>query len=287
MIVEAKYNQRGYQKAIKQLFDGMNRFAEVFSALGMTTTWKHVGVFYAHVPGELSLFDCNPCSTFAIIGEDEIPGKMKDIEKFVIQSHENWNPSDHLEEFVEICKQLLFIAQGDPYAPVTGSNIVAKTLQHMLRASDVESIFLWTLEQLSLVEAMNLFYVLIDASYSTGKTEVLKYYGKGKKKNGEKLHYFNHRPVKMKDNSNLLPFTSVLQGQFPDGVVKETTFQFGVDPIEDFLQEYSIEPDHNVIIDELICTKYNKQFLDSLIKLKDNVKSLWIAMGAQPVTGNV
>ena len=43
--------------------------------------------------------------------------------------------------------------------------------------------------------------------------------------------------------------------------------------------------DHHLIFDELICTKYDRHFLDSLKALKENVKSLWIAMGAVPVTG--
>ena len=55
---------------------------------------------------------------------------------------------------------------------------------------------------------------------------------------GENLHYFNHRPVKMRGNKNLLPFTLVLQGEFPEGVVKETTFQFGIDSIKGFLQKH-------------------------------------------------
>ena len=285
MFTEVKSNQKAFPKAIKQLCDGKERLQEVYSAIGLTTKFRFVGVFYAHVAANLPMFDCEPCTTFAIVGEENIPGNMEQIEELVMESHENWNPSDHVEEFVELSKQLLFIAQGDPYAPVTGSNIVAKTLQHVLRASNVESIFLWTPEQLSLIQAMTMLYVFIDAFYSTGKTEVLKYYGKGKIKSGEPLHYFNHRPVKMKGNLNLLPFTLVLQGQFPEGVVKETTFQFGVDSVRGFLQEHGIEPHHHVIFDELICTRYDKQFLDSLKALKENVKSLWVAMGAQPVTG--
>ena len=89
----------------------------------------------------------------------------------------------------------------------------------------------------------------------------------------------------MKGNLNLLPFTLVLQGQFPEGVVKETTFQFGIDSIKRFMQEHGIEPDHHVIFDELICTKYDKRFLDSLVALKNSVKSLWIAMGSVPLLG--
>ena len=128
-------------------------------------------------------------------------------------------------------------------------------------------------------------YLFLDAFYSTGKTEVLKYFGKYNLGKGEIVHYFIQRPKGMDQNSNLLPFTLMLQKEFRSGVVKETPFQFGIDPVEDFLKQYEIEPTHHVIFDEVICTKYNKSFIDSMIKLKNSVASLWIAMGAQPITG--
>ena len=77
----------------------------------------------------------------------------------------------------------------------------------------------------------------------------------------------------------------MLQKEFRSGVVKETPFQFGIDPVEDFLKQYEIEPTHHVIFDEVICTKYNKAFVDSIVKMKNNVASLMVAMGAQPTTG--
>ena len=170
-MVEVKSSQRGYQKATKQMFDGKERLEEIFSALGITA-WKFVGVFYAQNGLELPLFDCQHCSTFAIITEDEIPSKLKNVEKEVQLRQEDWNPSDHVEEFVELVKQLLFIAQGDPYAPVTKPNIINKTVKHVECASNVENIFLWTPEQLSLIQAMNLPYVFLNAFYSTGKTKI-------------------------------------------------------------------------------------------------------------------
>ena len=285
LLVEVKSSQKGYQKATKQMFDGKERLEEILSALGITA-WKYVGVFYAQIGIELPLFDCQHCSIFAIIGKDEIPDKLKKAEEEVMNKHENWNPSDHIEEFIELVKNLLFIAQGDPYAPVTKSNIITKTTKHVHCASNVENIFLWTPEQLSLIQALNLLYIFLNAFYSTGKTEVLKYYGKRIVKKRGILHYFNHRPIKMRGSSNLLPFTLMLQGEFPEGVVKETTFEFGVDSVEDFLRDHGIESDHYVIFDELICTKYTKGFLDSVIAMKNSVKSLWVAMGAQPITGN-
>ena len=78
----------------------------------------------------------------------------------------------------------------------------------------------------------------------------------------------------------------MLQNHFPPGVVKETTFQFGIDSVKGFLQEYGIEATHHVIFDEVICTKYSTGFLESLIAMKKNVGSLWVAMGAQPISGN-
>ena len=128
-------------------------------------------------------------------------------------------------------------------------------------------------------------YLFLDAFYSTGKTEVLKYFGKYNLGKREIVHYFIQRPKGMDQNSNLLPFTLMLQKVFPSGVVKETSFQFGVDPVEDFLKQYGIEPTHHVIFDEVICTKYNKAFVDSIVKMKNNVASLMVAMGAQPTTG--
>ena len=285
MCLEVKSNQKAYQKATKQLFDGKERLEEIFAAIGMTSEWKFVGVFYAHIAAELPLFDCPPCSTFAIIGEEEIAKKLPKIEEEVMKMHEKWMPELHVEEFVKLATHLLFIAQGDPFAPVTGSNILDKTTKHVQLAGRVENIIFWTLEQMCLIDALKLAYVVLDSFYSTGKSEVLKYYGKGQLKKGLTIHYFNHRPIKMKGSKNLLPFTLMLQGEFPEGVVKETTFQFGVDSVKGFLKDHAIQPDHTVIFDEVICTKYTKEFMDALIEIKNSVESFWIAMGAEPLFG--
>ena len=110
------------------------------------------------------------------------------------------------------------------------------------------------------------------------------YYCKDKQTKGEIVHYFNQRPIGHNEDFGLLPFTLMLQNQFSSNVVKETTFLFGVDSIKGFLQKYEIEPTHHVIFDEVICTKYSNRFTDSLIAMKENVASLWVAMGSQPIT---
>ena len=180
MLIEVKYNQKAYQKATKQLFDGKDRLEEIFSILGMTTAWQYIGVFFALEGDGTPLFDCEKCSTFGIIGEESIAEHLETIEEEISKKNENWNPGDHVEEFVELAKQVLFVAQGDPFAPVTGSNIINKTVKHVNLASAVENIIFWTLQQLSVVEAMNVLFLILDAFYSTGKSEILKYYTMGK-----------------------------------------------------------------------------------------------------------
>ena len=41
-----------------------------------------------------------------------LPEKMKSIEKEVAISNENWKPSEHVEEFIKVAKEILFITQG-------------------------------------------------------------------------------------------------------------------------------------------------------------------------------
>ena len=72
----------------------------------------------------------------------------------------------------------MFIAQGDPYAPVTDSNLVNHISQHVKSASSFESIFFWTQEQLSLIQALELSFVFLDAFYSVGKSVILRYIAK-------------------------------------------------------------------------------------------------------------
>ena len=79
----------------------------------------------------------------------------------IVKKNEGWNPSEHVKEFVDLAKHLLFIAQGDSRAPVTGSNRIDKTVDHVERASSVKYIFHWTPQQLSLVQALELLYVII------------------------------------------------------------------------------------------------------------------------------
>ena len=67
MLIEVKSSVKAYQKATKQLFDGIERLKEVFGAVGITTSWLFVGVFFSFGGSEKPLFECKECSIFAIV----------------------------------------------------------------------------------------------------------------------------------------------------------------------------------------------------------------------------
>ena len=171
-IIEVKSNANKLQTAKKQLLDGKTRIDEIFGAIGLrSTAWKYAGIFVAlHGSVSDSLLNCeNDCSTFAIIGEDNFAAKFKEMEATIIESHQSWDPSKHVDEFIDLSQELLFIAQGNPLAPVTGSKIVEATCKAIDDVSTVKNIFFWTIQQLDIIQA-ELLFVLLDAFYSTGKT---------------------------------------------------------------------------------------------------------------------
>ena len=185
MIWEVKWNQKQYQKAKKQLFDGIERIQEILAAIGLTaTSWKLVVVFFAFVGTE---FECDRCSIFTIIGEAAIHPNLQRIEEKVAKKHQKWIPGDHVQEFKDVTKEILFIAQGDPNAPIIGEYIINKTVAHVEHASSLENTILWTPEQLALIQENpeNLPHVLFDNFYSTGKSRILRHYGKRNLKNIE------------------------------------------------------------------------------------------------------
>ena len=134
-------------------------------------------VFFANIG---TAFDCEVCSIFTIIGEGAIHGNLKRIEEKVAEKHQSWEPANHVQEFVDLTKEILFIAQGDPNAPVTGENVINKTIEHVEQVSSLENTIPWTPEQLALVQEnpKNLPHVLFDNFYSTGKSRILRHYGK-------------------------------------------------------------------------------------------------------------
>ena len=206
MIIEVKASSSLFQKAKKQMFDSKEKIEEICGILGPSTQWLFLGVFFALEDNlEKPLFDCScplPCDTFAIIGRENIENKLRRIDLIAIQTrankfalsepnpqlvelskidkldnqqNKNWIPSEHISEFVELAKQLMFVVQGDSKAPVTGCNLVKKIGDHVNAASTFEGIMFWTLEQLSVTTAVHLPYIFLDAFYSCGKSFTLQF----------------------------------------------------------------------------------------------------------------
>ena len=179
MVIEVKASTSLFQKAKKQMFDSKEKIEEICGILDLKTQWLFLGVFFAlEDKTNKPFFDCSchePCDTFAIIGHENIEDKLKKIDTIAIQKNENWEPSQNISYFVELAKHLMFVAQGDPKAPVTGCNLVRKIDDHVNAASSFEGILFWTPQQLSLTNAVNLRYMLLDAFYGTGKSFVLQF----------------------------------------------------------------------------------------------------------------
>ena len=292
MNLEVKVDSKKFKSAKPQLYDGKNRLDEIFSEIGVPSAWKFIGVFYAQT-GE-KLFDCpkDKCSTYAIIGEDQIEEKLKQIEKDIAFSNKTWEPSKHVEEFIELFKELVFIAQGNPNAPVTDSAITKQTSKYIDKAGTSENIWFWTPDQLSIADAVEMHFVFLNSFYSTGKTTLLKHRAKHlddknkelrkKYKNVGRVFYFINR---LKISIHKMPFTIMTEYEFQkqksDVIVRETTFIPGeVSSVEAFIFDYSLTKDDHICFDEVICLNSDKKrFADDMLKLKDHVSSLWIAMG--------
>ena len=85
-----------------------------------------------------------------------------------------WNPKDHLNDFTELTKQLIFTFQGNPEAPILGSKVIETIGKEMDKACTIENIFFWTPEQLSILNAINEDFMVLFAYYGCGKTLLLK-----------------------------------------------------------------------------------------------------------------
>ena len=293
MNLEVKHNSKKFKSAKKQLNDGKNRLSEIFSEV---SGWKFIGVFYAQT-GE-KLFDCpkDKCSAYAIIGEEQIEEKLKQIEKDIDIENKTWEPSEHVEEFIELFKELVFIAQGNTYAPVTDSAITKQTSKDIDKAGTSKNIFFWTPDQLSIADTVEMEFVFLNYFYSTGKTTLLKHrvehLHKKLNKNNENVGRVFYFINKMENVKNKLPFTLMTEYEFQkkklNVIVRETNFNPGkVGSVEDFLLENDITKDDHICFDEVICLNSSKIFMDAMVELKNHVSSLWIAMGSSHQTINV
>ena len=158
----------------------------------------------------------------------------------MLLDHGKWIPGENVAEFVELAKQLMFIAQGDPCAPVTESSEVNKIADQVEAASTFENLMFWTRQQLSVTQALELLFVFLDAFYSTGKSAILKHVAKYWDKKNKTVHFFIHRAeLDAEELKQKLPFTLMVEYEFRNArsvQIEETTFRFeDEDSLEPFL----------------------------------------------------
>ena len=179
--IKASASSGNRQKAKKQLLETKDIIEKISGEIGSSSKFLFAGVFYAtknsseNIQMQDSPFND---SIFSIIGEETIDEKLRLIDELATELNKNWSLEDHVEEFVELAKNLLFIAQGNPKAAVTDYNMVNKIHEHVTKASKFLNILFWifwTPEQLAVINELYIPYVFLDAFYSTGKSSMLQY----------------------------------------------------------------------------------------------------------------
>ena len=113
MVVEAKVNKKCKKssKAMEQLKDAKRKMQKLFDSIQkISSEWKYIGILYLKEGSFLDINCCKTCREFTIISQRDIFGKLENIEKKL--KLKNWKPENHVKEFVELTKQIMFEAQG-------------------------------------------------------------------------------------------------------------------------------------------------------------------------------
>ena len=193
-------------------------------------------------------FKCpkDKCTKYTIIVEDTIADKISLIKQEIFQVNKDWNPKDHVSEFIELFKQLVFIAQGKPYAPVTASALLKKISSDVDKTGTPENIFFWTPGQLVIADAVAMNFMFLDAFYSTGITVLLKFCAryldrekKKREKSGEPFGNVYYFIKTCNEDLNIkMPFTMMIEYEFNkqnlDVIVKPTNLNLGFDSLQVF-----------------------------------------------------
>ena len=271
MHIEVKENVKKYQSAIKQFHDGRESLTKIFNSIeNMSQDWKYIGMFYASLDSSQPLFDCQVCLAWTILKKENIQSKLEHMES---RLNPGWNPTEHLIEFVELVKEIMFIAQGDPKAPVTQAMQVNKLSQNM----DKNMIF-WTPEQLNIVNS-NADFCLLMAYYGCGKTWCLIQRAKNLLKDQNNvIHFFLARHRLDKDESLLDHLKIQFKKTRIDPTNLRTYYSFAKEEyqiIKD-LKDAGVEKSHHILLDELIIAN-TEAFVTALEDVQSCVASAWIA----------
>merc|ERR1711860_200396 len=122
-----------FHHVMNQLKDGRFRMQKLIDSIdGLSKLWAWIGTALFQYPHSDLQFSCSKCQDFVFFGFDGFDEQLRSIEQKISNHQGQW---DHLEvlnrsgQFVEITKQLLCVAQGNPEAPVTRDKVVQKTIE--------------------------------------------------------------------------------------------------------------------------------------------------------------
>ena len=282
MIIEAKVNtKRGKdKKAMEQIKDGRMRVQKLINSVkDVSNQWKFIGVFYVKEGSETD-FQCSsfcPCREFTIVTQSSIPSKLFNIDFNMEASHPDWNPRNHVNDFTELTKQLIFTFQGNPEAPILGSKVIESIGKEMDKACTIENIFFWTPEQLSILNAINEDFMVLFAYYGCGKTLLLKERAK------YLLSQSGDQEICFFVNSGCDPLLDALSASFENTRIHvgrlDSAATNGERIIRCTLQD-GFKKNCHLIIDEMKLWYENiDELILSLKKLKAHFSSVWIAIG--------
>ena len=281
MIMEAKVNtKRGKdKKAMEQIKDGRIRVQMLINSVkDISNLWKFIGVFYVKDGSETD-FRCSSycsCRDFTIVNQSSIPSKLFNIDHKMAASHPDWNPQDHVNDFVELTKQLMFTFQGNPEAPILNSKVIERIGQEMDQACTIENIFFWTPEQLLILNAINEDFMVLFAYYGCGKTLLLKERAKHLlSQSGDKDIYFFI-------DAGCSPLLDALSAAFKNTRINVRRFKYGIsgDVIPYISEVEGVKKNDHVIIDELVVYGSIDEMIHFLKALKNHFSSVWIAIGS-------
>ena len=175
MVIEAKQHTKHQklQKGLKQIEDARKRVEKLFCSIDkMSSEWVFVGVMYLR-QGRAGRC-CDTCPDFTIATRAEISEKLEAIHRMVNDENRLWVPGKHISEFIELCKNIFFTAQGNILAPVTSISSLKKINDEIEKTSEAKFVLFWTPSQMSIVDAMKLPFMMFLGFYGVGKTLLLK-----------------------------------------------------------------------------------------------------------------
>ena len=279
-------DKRGkFAKAKEQLSDAKYRVQKLINSVaGISDRWKCVTVYY-----QKDTDFRGKRTDFTIIGISELESKLARIEQNLHKK--KWQPEHHQKEFVYLCTELMFVTQANKDAPITGAKNVQQIAEQLEEASSPESIFFWTPEQLSVVNAIKEPFMALHGYFGVGKTLLLKERCKFLLTHhpNEDVYFFLDpnctalfQALSAEFSSNPKFNIKYLQNIYQGIESSKRKVEYAnTNQILVTLSKEGVKPQDHVVVDELFlgnCAMFLRGF--EVAKTEGKLRSLWVSIGA-------